>query len=80
MTTKVQRWGNSLAVRIPASFARDIHLTKGMPVDLSVAYGRLVIDPNLKPRYTLSGLLKKVTKRNLHSETGWGRVAGKEIW
>ena len=46
MTTKIQQWGNSLALRIPRSLARDIHLAKGAPVDLSVKGGRLVIKPS----------------------------------
>ena len=46
MTTKVQQWGNSLALRIPKSFAKDVHLSKGASVDLSVDGGRLVIRPS----------------------------------
>ena len=80
MTTKIQQWGNSLALRIPKSFAKDIHLAKGAPVDLSVNGGRLVIDPSPQPKYSLSALLEKVKKNNLHRETGSGNAVGREIW
>ena len=80
MTTKIQRWGNSLALRIPKSFAEDIHLAKGATVNLSIADGRLVIEPALRAEYSLSGLLKNVTKDNLHSEADTGRALGREAW
>ena len=80
MTTKVQKWGNSLALRIPRSFAEDVHLAKGTLVHLSVAEGRLLVEPSTRSKYSLSGLLKKVSKNNLHSETQTGHAVGREIW
>ena len=80
MTTKIQRWGNSLALRIPMSFAKDVHLAKGAVVNLSIAHGRLVIDPSPQPKYSLSGLLKNVSKNNLHPETNTGKAIGREAW
>ena len=80
MTTKVQRWGNSLALRIPKFLAKDIHLQKGAAVNLSVVHGRLVIDPAPRPKYFLSDLLKKISKKNRHDEIHTGNVVGNEAW
>ena len=80
MTTKIQKWGNSLALRIPKSFAKDVHLESGASVNLSIANGRLVVEPSPKTKYSLSELLKGVTKKDLHSEIDWGRPVGKEVW
>ena len=80
MTTKVQQWGNSLALRIPRSFAKDIHLEKGASVDLSVKEGRLVIEPSRRQTLLLSALLGKITKENLHAETDLGSATGNEAW
>jgi antitoxin MazE len=80
MTTKVQRWGNSLALRIPGSFAKDIHLQKGAAVDLSIEGDRLVIRPFKSHKYSLPALLKKIHKNNLHSEIETGKAFGREIW
>ena len=80
MTTKVQRWGNSLALRIPKSFAEDVHLAKGTVVSLSVAQGRLVVDPLPRVKYSLEKLLKKVSRKNLHPETNTGKAMGVESW
>ena len=79
MTTKVQRWGNSLALRIPKSFAKDVHLEQGVTVNLTIDDGRLVIEPSPKVKYSLSGLLKNVTENNLHKESDFGRSQGREV-
>lgn len=39
----LQQWGNSLAVRIPASIARSVHFTLGQPVELSTENDTVVI-------------------------------------
>ena len=80
MTTKVQKWGNSLALRIPKSFAKEVHLISGATVNLSVAGGRLVVEPSTPPRYSLPYLLKKISKNNLHAETRSGKAVGREVW
>ncbi len=80
MRTRVQKWGNSLALRIPKTFADEVGLQKETSVDVSLADGKLVITPVTKPRQTLEQLLAKVTKRNLHHEVDTGPAVGKESW
>ena len=80
MRSRVQKWGNSLALRIPKSFADEAGIQKETPVELSLADGKLVITPVAKPKLTLKQLLAKVTEENLHHEVDTGPAAGKEIW
>ncbi len=80
MKTKVQKWGNSLALRIPKSFARDADLTTGSVVDMTVRDGKIIVDPHPGPAYSLDELLKGVTKRNTHSEIDTGARVGREVW
>ena len=80
MKTWVQKWGNSLAIRIPKPFATEIGLDVGAPVDLALEKGRLVIAPVSKPRYNLGKLLQGVTRSNRHTETLLGRPQGREAW
>jgi antitoxin MazE len=80
MRTRVQKWGNSLALRIPKSFATEVGLQRETSVDLSLADGKLIITPVAKPKPTLEQLLTKVTKRNLHHEIDTGPAIGKESW
>jgi len=78
--TQAQKWGNSLAIRIPSVFAREIGLSPGAHVYLQIKSDKLMITPRRKKQYTLRALLARVKKSNRHSETGWGRPAGQEAW
>jgi antitoxin MazE len=78
MVTKVQKWGNSLGLRIPKSFAAEVRVAAGSIVDISVRDGSLVVRRYRGSTFTLDGLLKGVTSKNLHDEVGTGRPAGKE--
>lgn len=80
MRARVQRWGNSLAIRIPKAFAAEAGLRESLPVDLSVREGRLVIEAVEEPRITLESLLAGVTPDNLHGEVDFGPPAGNETW
>jgi len=80
MRTRVQKWGNSLALRIPKSFAAEVGLERETSVEVSLADGKLVITPVAKPNLTLRQLLAKVTKDNLHHEIDTGLAIGNEAW
>ena len=66
MLTKVQKWGNSLAVRIPSAFAKEIGLCPDTEVELRLEDNKLVIIPNRKRQ--LEELLKQITPENVHGE------------
>lgn len=80
MQTKVQRWGNSLALRIPKSFAVEVGLEDEAAVDLSLVDGKLIITPLVQTNYTLDELLAQVTDENLHHEVATGEAVGAEVW
>jgi len=80
MTTKIQQWGNSLALRIPKAFAVEANLHKGAVVDVSEEGGKIILTPVKKRKFTLGILLAGVTKENIHSEISTGKRVGKEIW
>jgi antitoxin MazE len=80
MQTKIQKWGNSLGLRIPRSFAAEAQVEEGATVDLSVENGKLLVRPLRVRKYRLNGLLRKVTRRNLPGEISTGRAVGREAW
>ncbi len=80
MQTKIKKWGNSLALRIPKLIALDANLKLNKLVDLSIDKGSIIIVPIDEKEYSLEKLLKGVTKNNLHGEIGTGVPVGKEIW
>ncbi len=80
MRTKIQRWGHSLALRIPKPFAIEAKLGDRTEVELTVTNGKLVVTPTTKPAQSLEDLLSGVTKRNLHEEFDTGTPIGREAW
>ena len=80
MQTRIQKWGNSLALRIPRSFAAEARVEEGSTVDISVEDGSLRVRPVRARKYVLDKLLKEVNPRNLHSGIKTGKVVGKEAW
>jgi len=80
MQTKIQKWGNSMAVRIPKAFVKEAHVAYGTTVDLSVDNGKIVIAPQASPEYALDDLLRGVNTHNLHAEAEGGGAVGREVW
>lgn len=80
MLTKVQKWGNSLGLRIPRSFAADAKVGLGSVVDISLVRGGLMVRAAPTRKYRLGDLLKGVRDRNLHGEVKYGGPVGREVW
>ena len=80
MKTKVQKWGNSLALRIPKSFAAETLLEPDTEVNLSLVQGKLVVTPIVESDYSLEELLEGVTEENIHAEVDTGAPVGNEAW
>ncbi len=81
MNTKVQKWGNSLAVRLPSDIAKKLSITDGTSVRLSEKNGVVELSRITKPEsYSLKELLARITPENMHAEVDWGAPVGKEIW
>ena len=80
MRSKIKKWGNSLALRIPKLLALDANLKLNKLVDLSIDKGSIIIVPIDEKEYSLEKLLEGVSKNNLHGEFDTGTPVGKEIW
>ncbi len=79
MRTRVQKWGNSLAVRIPKPLAEGAGLLASSEVEVSLEMGEVRLRP-VRPRWKLDQLLAGVKKKNLHSEVDSGPAVGREAW
>jgi antitoxin MazE len=80
MHVRVQKWGNSLAVRIPKPLAEDAEVKEGTVLNLAVSEGKVVATPVERKKQSLKQLLTKVTRKNLHTEVDFGRSVGRETW
>ncbi|MFP4459679.1 MAG: AbrB/MazE/SpoVT family DNA-binding domain-containing protein [Candidatus Zixiibacteriota bacterium] len=80
MVTKITKWGNSLAIRIPRAFALETELEEGSEIEISIENGIIYLKPVSRTEISLSDLLSKITKDNLHKEIDTGLPQGKEVW
>jgi antitoxin MazE len=80
MKNQVKKWGNSIGLRIPKTFAKELNITADTEVELFSQDGQLIVKPIRPPKYTLSELLAGVTDENTHNETNTGALTGKELW
>ena len=80
METRVQKWGNSLALRIPNPLATQVGLEANTLVRVLLRGEELVIMPVKPPTLKLEDLLPQVTEHNLHGEVFTGPAAGREEW
>ncbi len=78
MEAKVQKWGNSLALRIPSAFAKHTGIQPGSRVDISEVKGTLVITLLEDAEPTLEMLLAGITPENIHHEVVTGKAVGNE--
>ncbi len=80
MKAHIQKWGNSLALRIPKAFASEAQLTQNALVEISLVEGKLVIEPVRDQAALLDSLLAGITEQNLHGEIETGAPVGNEVW
>ncbi len=79
MHTQIGKWGNSLAVRIPGAYAKDLDLKEGMDLDVSLVEGGILLRRHSR-EYSLEELVSRITPENMHEETDWGENLGRETW
>ncbi len=77
MRAQIQKWGNSLGVRIPMQIAKQLHLNPGSPVTLEVEDQRIIIQ---SPKYELDAMLEKITQKNCHHQIFDDEQRGNEEW
>ena len=79
MVTSVQRWGNSLAIRIPKAFAAQAQLDENTSVEISIDGEKITLVP-ARREWKLGDLLRRISPENVHREVKWGDRAGRENW
>ena len=78
MSAKIQKWGNSLGVRIPKSVIEKLNLTENSEVEVEHKNGTIIIFP-AKKKFSIDSLVSQITKENLHQEEDQ-KVQGNEVW
>lgn len=80
MKTKVSRWGNSLALRLPKKLATSHRIFEDSSVEIIEKEEGLLLRPSTIETYSLNELLKGITKENVHEAVSTGAARGRETW
>jgi antitoxin MazE len=59
---RIQKWGNSLALRIPKAFAAEAQLEQDSLVEVTLSDGAIVVSRVSEESYTIEQLLEGITK------------------
>ena len=78
MAVKIQKWGNSLGVRIPKAVALATKLGENSEVEVSHQDGAIIILP-VSQEYRLGDLVAGISKENVHHEI-LDEPVGREVW
>lgn len=80
MIVQLTKWGNSLALRIPAAYAKEVGASNNGKAELTVEDGKLVLRPlSDTPEFDLDTLLAGITEQNRHDEVETGPAVGNEF-
>ena len=80
MEVMIKKWGNSAAVRIPATVFEEARLKLDQAVDVRVENGRVVLEPVANAEYDIGKLLAGITPENIHAQVDFGGPEGRETW
>lgn len=80
MRIKIQKWGNSLALRIPKAFAFQSKIRQDEYVNLTLKDNKIIVEPEEEKEYDIKELIAGINKSNLHNETDFGKKEGNEHW
>ena len=78
--SQVSRWGNSLAIRLPRTILKDAGVQEGDRLSLDLAKDGAIVIRSTRREYSLDELVAGITPKNRHTEIGWGKPRGKEVW
>ena len=80
METRIKKWGNSLALRLPVEITSQLSLGEDSLVTLSLANHALSIKPATKKNGRLEELVARINSINTQSPLDWGEPVGREVW
>jgi len=83
MKTEFVKWGNSLALRVPSTFAKELGASEGKRAEMTIEEGALVVKvakSRRRRRYRLEELIVGITQESYYREIDWGDPVGNEVW
>ena len=78
MDAVIRKWGNSLAIRLPAAVIKEAAFNLEQKLNITATRGRIVIEPSVTVEYDLDELIGGITSKNRHAEVSYGAPVGRE--
>ena len=76
----MKKWGNSAAVRIPATVMEAANIRLEDVVEISGKEGQIILKRVRSQGYDIDNLINRITSDNLHKPSDFGPPQGKESW
>jgi antitoxin MazE len=80
MEARLQKWGNSIGIRIPHSILKELNLKINDLIKIEKIDDKVVITKQTTPKISLSERFKEYPGDNLAKDFSWDDAKGKEIW
>ena len=80
MKVRIEKWGDRLAICIPANLATEASLAIDSEMEMAVVDGKIVLEPEVRRSLSLAELVSGITDENRHDAVDWGPAVGKEVW
>jgi antitoxin ChpS len=78
-TTNLRKVGGSIMLAVPPALLDLLRLRPGVKVGIAVESGRLVVEPQQRPRYTLDELLAQCNPRAARRKEDREWLRGKPV-
>ena len=80
MEARLQKWGNSLGIRIPSSILKSLNIKPNEILNIEQEEEKIVISIPKKKKISLEESFKNYHGDNLAKDFSWDDPMGKEIW
>jgi len=80
MDIRLQKWGNSLGIRIPSNILKSLDLKSGDSVNIKEEDDSIIITKIKNNKISLEERIKSYEGSNLSKEFEWDEPQGREIW
>ena len=80
MEARLQKWGNSMGIRIPSSILKTLNLKVNDVLEIVEDDNKIIITVRKNKKISLSERFEKYKGKNEVTSYDWGKPVGKEIW
>jgi len=80
MEIRLQKWGNSVGIRIPNSLIKSLNLKVDDILNIREEDNKIVISKSKNMKINLQELFTNYDGENVTKEFSWDDSRGKEIW